>query len=154
VFGDGPWRYHKPLDRPAEDRTHLADFVPAKAPRFHWRREAVPDHPRVTLQCSGGEIEFELAGPQEKVGHLLAQIHMGYYSGGRAVVLPDRFELKPAEKTPDQTPIPKEDGKWDIGLGDPSPETITAKVIRGASVLSSAAAEYTGIHVQRMVRLN
>ncbi len=37
VFGDGTWRYHKPMDRPAEERAHLVGYDPAKAPEFHWR---------------------------------------------------------------------------------------------------------------------
>ncbi|MCP5548085.1 MAG: hypothetical protein H7A50_12010 [Akkermansiaceae bacterium] len=37
VFGDGPWRYQKPMDRPADDRSHLAGFDPEKAPEFRWR---------------------------------------------------------------------------------------------------------------------
>lgn len=37
VFGDGDWRYCKPMDRPQEGRNHLAGFDPATAPTFHWR---------------------------------------------------------------------------------------------------------------------
>ena len=37
VFGDGVWRYQKPMERPAEDRAHLAGFDPEKAPEFRWR---------------------------------------------------------------------------------------------------------------------
>lgn len=40
VFGDGDWRYKKPVDRPAGQREHLAGFDPAKAPAFHWRVDA------------------------------------------------------------------------------------------------------------------
>lgn len=44
VFGDGPWRYHRPMLRPAADRRHLAGFDPTKSPRFQWRQEPIPDH--------------------------------------------------------------------------------------------------------------
>ena len=37
VFGDGPGRYKKPMERPADERTHLAGFDPEKAPVFRWR---------------------------------------------------------------------------------------------------------------------
>jgi hypothetical protein len=37
VFGEGPWRYHKPMDRDAEGRAHLAGWDPSKSPQFHWR---------------------------------------------------------------------------------------------------------------------
>jgi len=38
VFGDRPWRYRKPPDRPADERAHLAGYDPARAPTFHWRK--------------------------------------------------------------------------------------------------------------------
>ena len=34
VFGDGPWRYLKPSERPAAERAHLAGYDPAKRPTF------------------------------------------------------------------------------------------------------------------------
>lgn len=37
VFGDGPWRYHKPMDRPEDQRAHLQGYDPEKAPEFRWR---------------------------------------------------------------------------------------------------------------------
>ena len=37
VFGDHPWRWRKPADRPASERAHLAGFDPARSPRFRWR---------------------------------------------------------------------------------------------------------------------
>ncbi|HEY6167310.1 MAG TPA: hypothetical protein VI454_04675 [Verrucomicrobiae bacterium] len=39
VFGDGPWHYMKPSQRPAAERAHLAGFVVAKAGRFAWPKE-------------------------------------------------------------------------------------------------------------------
>lgn len=41
VFGDGPWRYQRPAQRPEAERAHLAGFDPAKSPAFLWR----PDPP-------------------------------------------------------------------------------------------------------------
>jgi hypothetical protein len=154
VFGDGAWRYQKPAARAAEDRTHLASFDPEKAPHFRWREEGVPDQPRVTLQYAGGEMELELGGSREQISRLLAQVHQGYYSGGRARFNEGRLELTPAAKTPDGAPIPGEDGKWTIRLGEPAPEAITAKLLKGAAVLSRAAADSNGVHVQRITRLN
>jgi hypothetical protein len=40
VFGDDPWRYAKPMQRPAGQRLHLEGFDPAKSPTFQWRTEA------------------------------------------------------------------------------------------------------------------
>ncbi len=37
VFGDLPWRYKKPMDRPAGQRAHLEGYDPTKAPEFRWR---------------------------------------------------------------------------------------------------------------------
>ncbi|MES2920798.1 MAG: beta-L-arabinofuranosidase domain-containing protein [Verrucomicrobiota bacterium] len=37
VFGDGEWRYKKPMERPAQQRSHLEGFDPTKSPAFKWR---------------------------------------------------------------------------------------------------------------------
>lgn len=37
VFGDRPWRYRKPIERPLDQRTHLKGFDPKNAPEFRWR---------------------------------------------------------------------------------------------------------------------
>lgn len=60
VFGDGPWRYVKPVNRPVADRAHLAGWDAAQAPRFRWRQEAVTERPRVLIQTAAGDIELEL----------------------------------------------------------------------------------------------
>jgi hypothetical protein len=39
VFGEHPWRYRKPLKRPAAERAHLAAFDVAKAGRFAWPKD-------------------------------------------------------------------------------------------------------------------
>jgi cyclophilin family peptidyl-prolyl cis-trans isomerase len=84
VFGDIPWRYHKPFDRPEAQRAHLAGFDPARSPVFHWRHEPVPDKPRVILQTAIGDIEVELdrgAAPVT-VTNFLHYVHEGLYSDG------------------------------------------------------------------------
>ena len=84
VFGDIPWRYRKPMDRPAEQRLHLAGFQPVNLPVFRWRREPVPDKPRVLIQTAIGDIEVELdrrAAPIT-VTNFLHYVHEGLYSDG------------------------------------------------------------------------
>ncbi len=39
VFGDRPWRYRKPADRPAVEKTHLKGFDLASVPKFSWPPE-------------------------------------------------------------------------------------------------------------------
>ncbi len=36
VFGDRPWRYVLPKDRPRSESAHLAGYDPATAPKFSW----------------------------------------------------------------------------------------------------------------------
>ena len=67
VFGETPWRYIKPMDRPAAERAHLAGFDPAISPRFRWRAAAVTGKPRVQLLTPLGEIEVELYATQAPV---------------------------------------------------------------------------------------
>jgi hypothetical protein len=40
IYGDTAWRYTKPAQRPAAERTHLAGFEVEKAGRFAWPKEA------------------------------------------------------------------------------------------------------------------
>jgi hypothetical protein len=37
IFGAGPWRYKKPMERDEAGRAHLAGWDPNKSPRFQWR---------------------------------------------------------------------------------------------------------------------
>ena len=60
VFGDGPWRYRKPMDRPAAERAHLAGYDFGSSPRFHWRKAPMVAKPRVQIETSLGDIEVEL----------------------------------------------------------------------------------------------
>jgi hypothetical protein len=41
IFGDKPWRYRRPADRPAAERTHLDGYDAGKAPRFAWPAELI-----------------------------------------------------------------------------------------------------------------
>lgn len=85
VFGETPWRYLKPMDRPAAGREHLAGFDPAKTPRFRWRQTDVPDHPRVQFQTALGEIEVELYAREAPVTvtNFLRYVLEGFYRDGR-----------------------------------------------------------------------
>ncbi len=85
VYGDGPWRYHKPMDRQAEDRAHLAGFDPAKSPRFVWKEAPIGGAPRVLIQTALGDIEVELDAKREPVTvrNFLRYANAGLYSDGR-----------------------------------------------------------------------
>jgi cyclophilin family peptidyl-prolyl cis-trans isomerase len=85
VFGDRPWRYHKPAERPESERQHLAGRLPAELPRFRWRDEATPEKPRVLIQTEQGEIELELDAQHAPttVQNFLAYVHDGVYNDGR-----------------------------------------------------------------------
>ena len=67
VYGDIPWRYQKPVDRPAAERAHLASFDFSKAPRFRWRTVPLVDKPRVQIETAQGNIEVELYYKQAPV---------------------------------------------------------------------------------------
>jgi cyclophilin family peptidyl-prolyl cis-trans isomerase len=84
VFGDRAWRYHKPMERPAAERAHLEGFDAAKAPRFRWRDEPIPDRPRVLIQTPLGDIEVELEAKKapKTVENFLHYVHEGFYSDG------------------------------------------------------------------------
>jgi len=84
VFGDLPWRYVKPMERAAADRAHLAGYDFAKAPRFRWRKEPVPEKPRVLIQTAMGDIEVELDRNRAPVSvtNFLHYVHEGLYSDG------------------------------------------------------------------------
>jgi cyclophilin family peptidyl-prolyl cis-trans isomerase len=84
VLGDRPWRYRKPALREPGDRAHLAGFEASTSPRFRWREEPIPDHPRVLIQTALGDIEVELdrtAAPTT-VSNFLHYVHQGLYADG------------------------------------------------------------------------
>ena len=84
VFGEIPWRYVKPMNRPAAEREHLAGFDPVKSPRFRWRETAVTDKPRVQLLTPLGEIEVELYAKEAPVTvtNFLRYVLEGFYRDG------------------------------------------------------------------------
>jgi hypothetical protein len=156
VFGDLPWRYQKPADRAPADRAHLKGYDPAKAPRFRWRQEPVPEKPRVTLQCAAGEVELEISGPDERLARCLEQIQEGYFSSGRAHFSDAAVDLVPAANTPDGAPVPKGEGRWRVFMGAAPPDTLVAKVVKGGVLIPQLIRESgtEGVRVQRIVRLN
>ncbi len=84
VFGDGDWRYRKPMVRDAADQSHLSDVDFENLPRFNWRDEAIPAQPRVLIQTTAGDIEVELEAEQapKTVANFLHYVHQGHYSNG------------------------------------------------------------------------
>jgi cyclophilin family peptidyl-prolyl cis-trans isomerase len=85
VFGEIPWRYLKPMERKAADRAHLAGYDFTRSPRFRWRKEPVPEKPRVRIQTEIGDIEVELVRNVAPftVTNFLNYVHEGFYSDGR-----------------------------------------------------------------------
>ena len=85
VFGDKPWSYQPPAERPPAERMHLAGFDAAKAPRFHWREVPIPDKPHVVIETAMGKIELELdakAAPLT-VRNFLHYVEERMYNNGR-----------------------------------------------------------------------
>ena len=85
VFGEIPWRYQKPAARAAAGRAHLAGYDASKAPRFQWRKPAVPEKPRVSIETALGVIEVELdakAAPHT-VTNFLRYVQAGLYNDGQ-----------------------------------------------------------------------
>lgn len=60
AFGDNPWRYQKPMVRPAAERVHLAGYDFNKVPRFQWRHVPLIDRPRARIETALGNIDVEL----------------------------------------------------------------------------------------------
>ena len=67
---------------PVVGSTNVSDF--AKAPRFRWRKEPVPENPRVLIQTAMGEIEVGLDRNRAPVSvtNFLHYVHEGLYSDG------------------------------------------------------------------------
>lgn len=84
VFGDGPWRYRKPMEREVKDRAHLTGYDPSRAPRFVWREAPVGDTARVLIQTTAGDFEVELAARQAPVTvrNFLRYANHGWYADG------------------------------------------------------------------------
>lgn len=131
VFGDKPWRYLKPMERPPHQRAHLEGLNPAAMPRFRWREEPVPEKPRVLIQTELGDLEVQLetkAAPVT-VTNFLRYVHEGLYADGqffRAVTLSNQpndsvkieviqAQANPAQQANFHAPIPLERTR-DTGL--------------------------------------
>jgi len=114
VFGEVPWRYQKPMERPSAERAHLVGFDATHAPRFRWREAPIPDVPRVRLETELGNIELELdrkAAPIT-VSNFLRYAHQRLYNDGwffRTVTLSNqpndtvRIQVLQAEGSPGRT---------------------------------------------------
>jgi cyclophilin family peptidyl-prolyl cis-trans isomerase len=84
VFGDGDWRYLKPLRKGAEGRAHLASLDPSTAPQFRWREYPLTDAPRVQMDTALGRITVELDAVHAPVttANFLRYVLEGFYSDG------------------------------------------------------------------------
>jgi len=84
VFGDGLWRYHKPVDRDGAGRAHLSGWDPTKAPSFQWRQGPLTDRPRVLIQTAIGDIEVELDAKRAPITtkNFLRYVLEGFYGDG------------------------------------------------------------------------
>jgi len=84
IFGEGSWRYTKPMDRNIDGRAHLTGFDPASAPRFQWRDVPIPSKPRVRIETTLGHIELELDAQAASVTvqNFLRYTHERLYNDG------------------------------------------------------------------------
>lgn len=84
VFGNGDWRYKKPMLRTPEDRGHLKNVDFENLPRFEWRKSPIPSSPKVLIQTTAGDIEFELDAEHAPISaaNFLEYVHRGLYSDG------------------------------------------------------------------------
>jgi hypothetical protein len=160
VFGDLPWRYRKPADRPAKGRAHLGDWDPAAAPRFHWRKVPVPAKARISFDCAVGQCEWEFdaaANEASRLADFLDQVQAGFFSDGQASFTPSRVQLSPAEKLPSGEPVPSGAGDWTITFDESAlaENALRARIIKGAAVGAElSVAPGQPVPIQRMVRRN
>jgi cyclophilin family peptidyl-prolyl cis-trans isomerase len=84
VFGDGGWRYVKPMDREEAERRHLEGYDFSASPRFEWRRVEVSGRPTVVIETKLGNIELELYAEEapETVGNFLRYAEQRLYNDG------------------------------------------------------------------------
>ena len=85
VLGEGDWTYHKPMDRPEQDRVHLLGYDPSNSPRFKWREKTPDEKTRVTLETELGDIEVELYPKKAPltVANFLRYVDAGFFKQGR-----------------------------------------------------------------------
>ncbi len=160
VFGDLPWRYHKPADRPADDRAHLGHWDPATAPHFRWRQVPVPAKARLSFDCAAGQCEWEFdtaLNDARRLADFLDQVQTGFFSDGRAIFTSSRVQLSPAEKLPTGEPVPADAGEWIITFDGSAPaaDALRGRIIKGAAVAAKLAAKPDeSTPIQRIVRQN
>lgn len=84
VFGDGPWRYVKPMERVESERAHLVGYHFSASPRFEWRAVEVSERPRVVIETKLGNIELELYAEEapETVRNFLRYAEQRLYNDG------------------------------------------------------------------------
>lgn len=84
VFGEGTWRYHKPMEREPAERMHLAGYDPQGAPRFRWREAPIPEKPRVRFETELGnfEVELDFKKAPVTVSNFLQYVHQRLYNDG------------------------------------------------------------------------
>ncbi len=167
VFGERPWRYTKPADRPPAERAHLAN-LPTSPPRFHWRSTPLSPRPRALFQCADAELEIEIPAHSDPalVSLLFTQILEGYFSGGRAAFTDNTLHLTPAAQLPDGSPLPDGTPSWTLliqGANEPTNPTLLQKgmlpvhILKGAHLLAQLLerSSHSGpIPVQRIVRVH
>lgn len=157
VYGDGPWRYQKPADRPAAGRAHLESVIKNK-PRFQWRKEPVPERPQASCQWPGAEVTLEFAAENDRTAleRFLLEAHGGYFSGGKVQQIAGGIVFVQAANTPDGAPVPAGVAPWKIVFSGERPAgALSAKVIEGkeaVEALPAPGAEPS--RLQRVTRLN
>ena len=90
VFGNGPWRYKRPSQRPGDEKKHLKELNVSAQPLFQWREESISKKPKVLFQTSLGdfELELELEKSPERIELLLTYVHRGFFSNGEISLTP------------------------------------------------------------------
>ncbi|MFO0936450.1 MAG: peptidylprolyl isomerase [Gemmataceae bacterium] len=84
VYGDRAWKYVRPALRTPLDRTHMPGYDAAKLPRFRWKEYPISDKPKVQIDSTLGELQFELdakAAPEATRNFLKIALDGGYHSG-------------------------------------------------------------------------
>jgi hypothetical protein len=97
VFGDRPWRYTKPGERPAAERAHLAGFDRALAGRFAWPEKATAAAERDTRTIAGWTVHVHrdlLAGDAAATTRALELLQAQLDEIARVVPQPALAELR------------------------------------------------------------
>ena len=155
VFGDLPWRYRRPVDRPPTERLHLRALEAHHPPRFEWRKETVPTAARFLVDCPAGSMEIELlpANAAGEVGALLETIQQGYYGGGQLLRKGELLTLVPGATLPTGEPVPSGARRWQLTLSEPHPGALIVRILRGGDRLPPPEG-HSSLPLQRVTRLN